>query len=204
LNADCGYTARREKKVTAGDGHHEREEWGALLAAAQRGDAVAYRAFLTAILPFVRAIARRRCWSEDMIDDVVQDALLTVHRVRHTYQPGRAVEPWLAAITVRRAIDAARRRGRIGRRERHDEAAFETFADPQANEPMEADAARSLARITGQLSRGQQEAIDLVKVREMTLAEASLASGQSIALLKVNIHRAMKKMRLSIAKGPPQ
>jgi RNA polymerase sigma-70 factor (ECF subfamily) len=56
--------------------------------------------------------------------------------------------------------------------------------------------------MTEGLGRGQKEAIELVKIREMTLAEASLASGQSIACLKVNIHRAMKKMRLNVSKDP--
>ncbi len=139
-----------------------------------------------------------------MTDDVVQDVLLTVHRIRHTYQPGRPVEPWVAAIVARRSIDAARKRGRIGRREIFNEAAFETFADPRANEPVDADASRALARMTKDLPRGQKEAITLVKIQEMTLAEASHASGQSIASLKVNIHRAMKKLRLNVAKDPPE
>ncbi|MGI8931433.1 MAG: sigma-70 family RNA polymerase sigma factor [Sphingomicrobium sp.] len=179
-------------------------EWSELLAAAQGGDSRAYRTFLTAILPFVRSIARRRCWSEDMADDIVQDVLLTVHRVRHTYQPGRPVEAWLAAIVIRRSIDATRKCGRIGRREVHNDVAYETFADPGAKEPLDADASRTLARMTEGLARGQKEAIELVKIREMTLAEASIASGQSIASLKVNIHRAMKKMRLNLGKGPPE
>ena len=185
-----------------GDGQGDR--LGDLLATAQRGDSASYRRFLKAIIPFVRAIARRRCWSEDMADDVVQDVLLTVHRVRHTYQPGRPVEPWLAAIVVRRSIDAIRKHGRIGRQEVFDEVAYETFADPRANETLKADAPRTLARMTEDLPRGQKEAIELVKIREMTLAEASLASGQSIASLKVNIHRAMKKLRLNLAKDPPK
>ncbi len=180
--------------TAAGSGGQD-EGWGDLLASAQHGDADAYRSFLTAILPFVRAIARRRCWSEDKTDDVVQDVLMTVHRVRHTYQPGRPVQPWLAAIAVRRSIDATRKRGRIGRQEVFDETAYETFADARANEPVDMDVSRTLARMTEGLSRGQKEAIELVKIKEMTLAEASLASGQSIASLKVNIHRAMKKLR---------
>ncbi len=190
--------------MTAASGDGQGDGWGDLLAAAQQGSADSYRAFLNAIIPFVRAIARRRCWSEDMAEDVLQDVLLTVHRIRHTYQPGRPVEPWLAAIVVRRSIDATRKRGRIGRQEVFNEAAYETFADPRANEPWDRDAPRTIARITEGLSRGQKEAIELVKVREMSLAEASEFSGQSIASLKVNIHRAMKKMRLSLPKEPPE
>jgi RNA polymerase sigma-70 factor (ECF subfamily) len=169
-----------------------------LLAAGQQGDAAAYRDFLQAILPFLRAVARARLRSDDLAEDVVQDALLTLHRVRHTYQPGRPVKPWLAAIVARRAIDAMRRRGRQTSREVHDEAALETFADPQANHSQAGEASESLARMMAELSPRQKEALDLVKLREMSLAEASAASGQSIASLKVNIHRAMKKMRLGL------
>ena len=57
--------------MTAAGGGGQKDRLRDLLAAAQRGDADAYRGFLNAILPFVRAIARRRCWSEDMAEDVV-------------------------------------------------------------------------------------------------------------------------------------
>lgn len=51
-----------------------------------------------------------------------------------------------------------------------------------------------------ELTPKQKEAVELVKLREMSLAEASAESGQSIASLKVNIHRAMKKLRLGASK----
>jgi RNA polymerase sigma-70 factor (ECF subfamily) len=172
------------------------DAWERLLTAAQGGDAMAYRAFLQAALPFARAITRRRAASPDMVEDIVQDALLTLHRVRHTYQPGRPVRPWLAAIVTRRAIDAGRRSGRIAGRERHDPAAYETFADEAANRNEKA--ARSAeeveALMTG-LTPKQREAVDLVKLKEMSLIEASAASGQTVAALKVNIHRALQRLR---------
>lgn len=150
----------------------------------------------------MRAVVRKRCWSEDLAEDVVQDVLLTVHRVRHTYEPGRPVKPWLAAIAVRRSIDATRKRGRVGAREVFNEAAYETFADPRTNDESDRDAPRTLAAMTDSLSRGQKEALDLVKLKEMSLVEASVVSGQSVASLKVNIHRAMKKLRLNLTKSP--
>jgi RNA polymerase sigma-70 factor (ECF subfamily) len=55
------------------------------------------------------------------------------------------------------------------------------------------------------LSPVQKEAIELTKVKDMSLAEASAVSGQSIASLKVNVHRALKKMRLDWSRRePPQ
>ncbi len=174
----------------------EDREWGALLVAAQRGDARAYRDFLRAILPFARALARHKCFAEEAIEDVVQEALLTVHRVRATYEPGRAVKPWLATIVTRRAIDANRRRGQIERRELSDPEAYETFADPAANKDNAADSAAEVAAIVAGLTPKQKEAVELVKLRELSLAEASAASGQSVGSLKVNVHRALKQLRI--------
>ncbi len=174
------------------------EQWGKDLAAAQRGDKESYRAFLQAITPFARALARKRVWAGDGVEDIVQDVLLTVHRVRHTYQPGRPVKPWLAAIVARRSIDAMRRRGRIGAKEVKNEVAYETFADPGANRAEARDDARTLAQMMNSLTPRQREALELVKLKEMSLLDASAQSGQSVALLKVNIHRAIKKMRLAL------
>jgi len=176
--------------------------WSDLLAAAQGGDGEAYRAFLEAILPFARAIARRHLRSEEQVEDAVQDSLLTLHRVRHTYEPGRPVEPWLAAIVRRRAIDLARRSGRIGARELFDEAAFETFADPQANRQEAAEAADSVAHMLEELTPKQREALELVKLKEMSLAEASAVSGQSVGSLKVNVHRAIQRLRRGLGRDP--
>lgn len=184
------------------EGRKDDESWGELLAAAQRGDAAAYRLFLVSVTPFIRAVVRNSGRWPDDVDDIVQDSLLTVHRVRHTYEPGRPVKPWLAAIANRRSIDAMRRRGRIGSQEVHNEAAYETFADPHANNGEAQDTARVLAQMTSGLSPGQKEALALVKLKELSLVEASSVSGQSVAALKVNIHRAIKKMRRNLSKGP--
>lgn len=173
-------------------------QWGHNLTLAQRGDKTAYRAFLEAITPFARALARKRVWDQDGIEDIVQDVLLTVHRVRHTYEPGRPIKPWLAAIIARRSIDAMRKRGRIGAQEVHNELAYETFADPRANQTEAGDNARTLAHMMDDLTPRQREALELVKLREMSLQDASAQSGQSATLLKVNIHRAIKKMRLTL------
>ena len=180
--------------------HRSDERWSELLAAAQAGDADAYRAFLTAAAPFVRALAGRRVASEDAVEDVVQDVLLTVHRIRHTYEPGRPVEPWLAAITARRAIDALRRRSRLQARELHHPIAYETFADPTANERETVVEADALGRLIETLPPGQKQALELMKLKQMSLAEASAASGQSVSSLKVNVHRAIKRLRLAIRK----
>ena len=52
----------------------------------------------------------------------------------------------------------------------------------------------SIDRLMGFLSLGQAQAIRLVKIDGHSIAEAALRSGQSEPLIKVNIHRGLKKM----------
>jgi len=172
------------------------ERWSRLMAAAQAGDRACYEALLRDCLPFIRAVVARQHRRPDRIEDVVQDVLLTIHRVRHTYDPRRPFTPWLAAIARRRSIDLLRRRMRSDAREVADEEAYETFADPAANKDKDAaDRAAELALAVATLPDGQRQAIELVKLREMSLEEAAQASGKSAGSLKVSIHRAIKALR---------
>ena len=174
--------------------------WSQMMAAAQDGDRTAYDRLLHEILPFLRAVVAAHHRSRDRIEDVVQDVLLTLHRVRHTYDPTRPIRPWLAAIARRRSIDALRRRGRTDAMEVADELAYETFADPAANREIEA--AQNTAGLSGAIAGlppSQREAVELLKLKEMSLAEASLVSGKSTTALKVNVHRAIKALRAQLA-----
>ena len=45
---------------------------------------------------------------------------------------------------------------------------------------------------------GQAEAIELVKIEGLSISEAASASGQSESLVKVNIHRGLKRLAASI------
>jgi RNA polymerase sigma-70 factor (ECF subfamily) len=172
------------------------ERWRGLMKAAQDGDRAAYNHLLREVAPFIRALAMRQLRTPDRAEDAVQDVLLTVHRVRHTYDPNRPFKPWLATITHRRCVDLFRRRGRTAAYETSNETAYETFADPGANRALEVHAATDgLGEAIASLPAQQREAVELLKLREMTLAEASEASGRSVAALKVNVHRAIKSLR---------
>jgi RNA polymerase sigma factor (sigma-70 family) len=176
------------------------QRWSAMMAAAQSGDRLLYERLLREVVPFIRAVVQRQQRTRDRVEEVVQDVLLTLHRVRHTYDPARPFTHWLAMIARRRSIDALRRRRRTETVEVADDTAFETFADPAANRIMEAyGASEGLSEAIAGLSQPQREAIELLKLREMSLAEASAASGRSVAALKVNVHRAIKSLRARLA-----
>jgi len=170
--------------------------WAGLMRAAQAGDAASYERLLRAIAPFIRSLARRYSRDATAAEDVVQDVLLCVHRVRHTWNPGRPFCPWLAAIAARRGIDRIRRDSRIARHELNDEAAYETFAAPAANNETGAlRAAEEIEPLLAALPARQRAALEATKLRGLSLAQAAEESGQSVAALKVNVHRAVKTLR---------
>lgn len=173
--------------------------WARLMASAQDGNQVDYARLLREIVPMVRAVAAHHHRRPDRVDDVVQDVLLTLHRIRHTYDPARPFMPWLVAVARRRSIDALRSRSRTEAMEVRDDTSYETFADPLANREREGrEAGELLAGALAALPRGQREALELVKLKEMSLVEASAVSGQSVGGLKVNVHRAIKALRAKL------
>ncbi len=174
-----------------------RRNWGALMVRAQDGDRHAYRTLLQDIAPYARALATRYFKEPSDAEDAVQDVLLTVHAVRHTYDPGRPFGPWLVAIANRRIIDRLRRQTRTRLREVELSPEHETFLLEAANfrhEDAPADEAALHAAITA-LPHEQREAIGLLKLKEMSLKEAAAISGRSISALKVATHRAIKSLR---------
>ena len=175
-------------------------DWSIYMVRAQSGDREAYRRLLEEIAPYIRSLAGWRMQNRSDVEDAVQDALMTVHAVRRTYDPARPFGPWLVAIAHRRITDALRRRGRAGMRETPLEEEHETFAGPEANYLEAASEARALREAVEGLSPGQREAIQLLKLEEMSLKQAAAASGMSVAALKAATHRAMKNLRKLLAR----
>ncbi len=52
-----------------------------------------------------------------------------------------------------------------------------------------------MRREIARLPAGQRQAIEMLKLKEMSLKEAAAASGQSVAALKVAVHRGLKALR---------
>ncbi|MCW5695261.1 MAG: sigma-70 family RNA polymerase sigma factor [Bauldia sp.] len=167
------------------------------MIAAQGGDQVAYRALLSAAVPVVRRVARAIGVPPASVDDVVQETLLSMHRLLHTYDPARPFAPWLNAIARRRSIDMLRAQGRRSTREVHAPIAYEAHAEEEDRYvavEMKGDAERLRPAINA-LPEGQREAVKLLGLDGYTLAESAELSGKTKTALKVSFHRAIKSLR---------
>jgi RNA polymerase sigma factor (sigma-70 family) len=176
-----------------------------LMRSAQGGDRSAYAALLGDVAPLVRQTVRRRFGflQPQDVEDLVQDVLLSVHAARATYDPARPFLPWLMAIARNRMADGARRHVRPAANEVVSDRLPETFPAEEANMLLDRYGdAEALAQAMADLPPGQRQAIELLKLREMSLKEASVASGTSVGALKVAVHRGIAALRKALgAKG---
>jgi RNA polymerase sigma-70 factor (ECF subfamily) len=163
-------------------------------ARAQDGDEDAYRMVLRAMVPAIRRMAARRIFDPALVEDAVQDTLMTIHRLRHTYDPARPLMPWLSAIATARAIDVLRRAGRSHRREVADADAMAAAHAPA--DPVQAwSDERDVARLLAQLPERQRMMVDMVKLKDMSLDEAAQASRLSVSAVKSLFHRALARLQ---------
>ena len=156
------------------------------MVAAQAGDAAAYRRLLAEISVWLKRYYYRRLPSS-MVDDVSQEVLLALHAKRHTYDPERPFMAWLAAIARYKWIDSIRSLQSTATVPLDDELAV-------PSDESTVTSAWSLERLLGTLKPAQAEVIRLVKLEGRSVEEASRATGQSIPLVKVNIHRGLRQL----------
>jgi RNA polymerase sigma-70 factor (ECF subfamily) len=173
----------------------DRQNWSSLMARAQSGDREAYRRLLTEVTPYIRALAAKYLRESADVEDTSQDVLLTVHAIRHTYDPTRPFVPWLTAIIRRRVVDRLRKHGRTRGRETPLEPRHETFEFPAANQDSGRWDAEALRNAVARLPPRQERAVTLLKLQEMSLKEAAAASGMTVASLKVATHRGIRALR---------
>lgn len=174
------------------------DAWAALMVRAQDGDRQAYHELLAGIVPYLRAIARRYLGPCEDAEDAVQEILIVIHDIRHTYEVGRPFKPWLGTIASRRCIDLLRRRSRRLVHEVADEVEVDLRAEPSPG-PDEAalqrDATREVHDAIARLSPKQREAVRMVHLSGLSLGEAASQSRQSVGSLKVACHRALKSLK---------
>ena len=173
-----------------------------LMQRAQCGSEGAYSRLLQELPPIIgRMICRQMAGaSPSDQEDLLQEVLMSIHAARATYDPTRPFTPWLKAIVVHRVIDFARRHKRLATGQVLTDDMAADIADDTAGDAMvRYDAVDALQKAISKLPAGQRSAIELLKLREMSLREAAAMTGMSITALKASVHRAVRTLRVSLA-----
>jgi RNA polymerase sigma-70 factor (ECF subfamily) len=162
------------------------EKWGCLMVAAQGGEAQAYDQLLRELNTWLRRYYARRL-PPAAAEDARQDALLAIHTKRYAYTPSKPFGPWIAAIARYKWIDHIRGASRFAALPLCEDIMIEDCAESAIS-------AIAVDDLLKRLKPAQARVIRLVKLNGASIEDASGATGQSAALVKVNIHRGLKKL----------
>jgi RNA polymerase sigma-70 factor (ECF subfamily) len=165
-----------------------------LMARYQAGDFDAARSLIERISPALHRFFDKQAMNRADADDLLQEAWLRIHRVRHTYGPARPVLPWIYAIARRVRVDHYRKSARASAREQRWEELPESLPTPAA-ESHHGD----LQELLAPLSESQREVLEMMKVAGMSLEEVAQATSCSVGSVKQKVHRAYEKLRKTMS-----
>jgi RNA polymerase sigma factor (sigma-70 family) len=162
------------------------QRWGCLMVKARSGESQAYEQLLRELDAWLCRYYARRL-PHPAAEDARQDTLLAIHAKRHTYEPSRSFGAWVIGIARYKWIDRIRDASRYSALSLDEDIAVEDHEDAAIS-------AAALDHLLGRLKPAQESVIRLVKLKGLSIARASGETGQSAALVKVNIHRGLKKL----------
>lgn len=159
---------------------------------ARGGDTASYGRLLAEVAKVLRPYFERRARRQELVEDLVQETLISVHRYMPTYDINRLFGPWLYAIAEHRLIDSMRKLRRIESNEVSQETsgwdcALENTGD--GRDVLDVEAALSL------LNPKQRQVIEMLKVKDMTAKEVATATGLSVSDVKVTAFRGYEALR---------
>ena len=182
-----------------GDDREREDLLAAQMVAYQNGDAMAFDALYGVVAGPLRGYLRSLTRDAARADDLLQETFLQVHRVRHTFEPGRPVRPWLYAIA--RNVFLMDRRTR-GRRSRHEALADDELPDVPVPAEVESLADRdAVRRALARIDPGRREALLLHHVAGLSFREVGAVLGLTGGAAKVRAHRGAVELREILGGG---
>jgi RNA polymerase sigma-70 factor (ECF subfamily) len=146
----------------------------------------------------LRAFVARRVPFPADVDDIVQWVFLQLHRRLADVRNGDRIHAWLYT-TARRAIaDYYRsgvRRHEVPSGDALDLDRLEIALEAPAESETRAEVAACLAPVVERLAPPDREAIELVEIQGVRLAEAAERSGVSLPGMKSRIQRARRRLK---------
>lgn len=167
---------------------------------AQQGDQAAYTAVLMEMTPLLRAFISKRLSDHGLVEDIVQEILISIHKARHTYEPSRPFLPWMFAIAHFRLTDHFRRSYRQHAYQMVDfEEVKEHLVDTDVTEaPGDYEL---LDRALASLPPKQRSVIMMMYSEGYTTNEVAEKLGMTQSAVKVTAHRAYKFLRKKFEGG---
>lgn len=164
----------------------------ALMEKALAGDSKAYRAVLKETGAWLTRRLRGKLPPQD-IPDVVQEILISLHKVRHTYDCSRPFLPFVAAIARYRLADHLRKIY-ASKEDSVDVGDLEEqFLAEDVTERLHT--REYVDKAMNVLTENQRKVITLMYRDECSVEETAGKLGMTVSSVKVTAHRAYKLLR---------
>ncbi len=160
-----------------------------LLVDAQSGNKNSYKKFYDKVLPIIIYIVNAKVFNPDDRNDVVQDALLGIHKSLQSFDSSRDPLPWVKTITNYKIIDYIRK---ISKKNEHETLTPEgdvTIYGLSANSSIED------LRILGRLPESLRKPLMLAKLEGYSTTEIAGMMNIKENAVRTRISRAMKKLK---------
>ncbi|GIX41658.1 MAG: DNA-directed RNA polymerase sigma-70 factor [Leptospiraceae bacterium] len=171
------------------------EELKELLIQSLEGDQNAYKNFLLEVSKILKSYFSSKVFDQTVVEDLIQETLISIHKARHTYDPSLPVLNWIFAIAYRRYIDYVRKDARIKKYEH----STETFQHISSNliykSEEQYDNQNRINSILEHMTEREKKIITLLKIENYSIKEAAKILNLSESALKVAAHRAYKKIK---------
>jgi RNA polymerase sigma factor, sigma-70 family len=154
------------------------------------GDRKAYAQCLTRLAPRMRAMARRDLPAAQahVVEDVVQEALLSLHLKRGSWDQSRPLLPWVRVIIRHKAIDMMRA---VRSTAPHESIEDHAYLDAPATDPL---AGLHLEQALARLSERDAALVRGHAVEGLDAQTLSTTFDLAPGALRVALHRALRRL----------
>jgi len=169
-----------------------------LMKQALNGDQRAYAEILQETARFLRPFLAKRLSFTNEPDDLLQEILLSIHKVRHTYDGNRPYKPWVYAIARFRLQDYLRTHYADQLHHADDISELENYLHENVTESVIS--YESISGEIGKLPQQQAAILQLMHQDGYTAKEVAEKLGMKESAVKVAAHRAYKVLRQKLEK----
>lgn len=194
----------RGRRLTQAD----ENRWKELFIASSDGDRHAYTDLLTEMGDYLEGFCRRYLFSEDLVENCVQNCLIAIDRSKQTYDPKLPLAPWFFTIVKRKIVDEIRRKNRKSDllsdasdyedSQAHNFSSKNTPVSDSLNGEIDIEAATGF--FLNRLPNQHREVLQLTKIDGYSIKETAEKLEISQSAAKVRVHRATKELTNLISK----
>jgi RNA polymerase sigma-70 factor (ECF subfamily) len=158
-----------------------------------QGDKPAYSSLLRETAKILRPYIAKRIFQKQDAEDVLQEILIAIHKVKHTYDGNRAYLPWAYAIANYKIQDRLRKLYSDPLRNSAELIIAEN--NSEENVTKSGLAYEDIAKEVEKLPQKQAKILRLIHKDGYTAKEVAAQIGMTESAVKVAAHRAYKVLR---------